>query len=201
MSRKYERAAADLMAMDADERQLDELRREDLLALVNISRELASETHLPRLLHRILELATDLTDSPDGSVILFDDQRECLYFADAIGASAEMLLRQFGATGAEVIPIVGSKAGQVFTSLVSEIVDAVPVDPNHYKGVDQATQRETESMVCVPLVSASRRIERARSLGAVQILNKRSGNYSLHDRVLLEAQHMLAGRSGFWGKC
>ena len=54
----------------------------------------------------ILELATDLTDSPDGSVILFDDQRECLYFADAIGASAEMLLRQFGATGGEGIPTV-----------------------------------------------------------------------------------------------
>jgi adenylate cyclase len=186
VSRQDERTAVDLTAMDAAERQLAELRREDLLALVDISRELASETHLPRLLHRILERATDLTDSRDGSIILFDDQRDCLYFADAIGASAEMLLRQFGGTGGEGIPTVGSKAGQVFTSMVSEIVDAVPDDPNHYKGIDQATRRETESMVCVPLVLASRRIERARSLGVVQILNKRSGNYSLHDRVLLE---------------
>jgi adenylate cyclase len=142
-----------------------ELRREDLLALVDISRELASETHLPRLLHRILEQATHLTDSSDGSVILFDEGRHCLYFADALGANAEMLLGRFGATGTEGIPIVGSKAGQVFTSLVSEIVDAVPIDPNHFKGVDQATRRATESMVCVPLVAVSRRTlnRRARS--------------------------------------
>ena len=162
MTREHERPASDLMALNAAKRQqMTELRREDLLALVDISRELASETHLPRLLHRILEQATHLTDSPDGSVILFDDRRDCLYFADAIGSNAEMLLQRFGATGAEGVPTVGSKAGQVFTSLVSEIVDAVPTDPNHFKGVDQATRRTTESMVCVPLVSVFSRVVRS----------------------------------------
>ena len=53
----------------------------------------------------------------------------------------------------------------------SEIVDAVPTDPNHFKGVDQATRRATESMVCVPLVCACRRTDQTRALGVGQILN------------------------------
>ena len=186
MDRDHEAAAAGAAAATARQDQMAELTREDLLALVNLAREIASETHLPRLLHRILEQATHLTDSPDGSVILFDDERECLYFADAIGSNAAMLLRRFGATSGEGIPVVGSKAGQVFTSLASEVVDAVPEDPNHFKGVDQATARATASMVCVPLVSVSPRTSTARALGVVQILNKRVGNYTVRDRVLLE---------------
>jgi adenylate cyclase len=162
------------------------LRREDLLALVDLSREIASEIHLPRLLHRILEQATQLTDSLDGSVILFDEDRECLYFADAIGANAATLLQRFGEKGTDGVPLVGSKAGQVFTSLVSEVVEAVSTDPNHFKGVDNATQRATESMVCVPLACVSPRTGQRRALGVVQILNKRTGNYSTRDRVLLE---------------
>src|SRR5882672_2140914 len=53
VTREHERPASDPIAVNADNRQMAELRREDLLALVDISRELASETHLPRLLHRI----------------------------------------------------------------------------------------------------------------------------------------------------
>ena len=186
MDGEHERLAAGATAGTPAVDAMAELTREDLLALVNLAREIASETHLPRLLHRILEQATHLTDSPDGSVILFDDERECLYFADAVGSNAPMLLRRFGPASSEGIPIVGSKAGQVFTSLASEIVDAVPDDPNHFKGVDQATARATESMVCVPLVSVSPRTTTARALGVIQILNKRAGNYTLRDRVLLE---------------
>ena len=62
----------------------------------------------------------------------------------------------------------------------------MPNDLNHFKGVDEATRRATASMVCVPLVAVSRRTHEPRALGVVQILNKRSGNYSLRDRLLLE---------------
>lgn len=164
----------------------DLLERDDLLALVDITRDLASEVHLPRLLHRILEESTRLTDSPDGSVLLHDEARSCLYFADAVGASAQLLLEKWGKMSDQNVPIVGSKAGQVFTSGVSAVIDAVPNDPNHFKGVDQDTKRQTSSMVCVPLIVTSRRSGEVRTLGVIQILNKNSGNYSQRDRVLLE---------------
>ena len=50
--------------------------------------------HLPRLLSRILAEATRLTDSPDGSVLLLDEKRSCLYFAHAVGDAASMLLAE-----------------------------------------------------------------------------------------------------------
>jgi transcriptional regulator with GAF, ATPase, and Fis domain len=159
---------------------------DDLMALVATSRELASEVHLPRLLHRILAEATRLTDSPDGSVLLLDDARQCLYFADAVGAAAPMLLSEWGRRGQRAVPLVGSKAGQVLTSTTSMIVDAVPDDPNHYKGVDRATRTQTESMVCVPLVAIRPSSGDTHALGVIQILNKRGGNYTTRDRVVLE---------------
>jgi adenylate cyclase len=127
-----------------------------------------------------------LTDSPDGSVILHDETRNCLYFADAVGASAQLLLNEWGKASGQSVPMVGSKAGQVFTSGVSTIVDAVIDDPNHFKGVDEDTKQQTSSMVCVPLIVTSRRSGEPRTLGVIQILNKRSGNYTERDIVLLE---------------
>lgn len=164
----------------------DLLRHEDLLALIDITRSLASEVHLTRLLHRILEEATKLTDSHDGSVILHDETRNRLYFADAVGDDAQMLLKKWGKTSSHGIPLVGSKAGQVFTSHMSQVVDAVANDPNHFKGVDNDTRRQTTSMVCVPLIVTSKRSGQVRALGVIQILNKKNGNYTKRDRVLLE---------------
>ena len=76
----------------------------DLHALVDAARDLSGEVHMPRLLHRILEAATRLTDSPDGSVLLLDETRSGLYFADAVGASAPMLLEQWGRGGTKQVP-------------------------------------------------------------------------------------------------
>jgi len=164
----------------------DLLKRDDLLALVDASGSLAREVHLPRLLRSVLEDATRLTDSPDGSVILHDEARSRLYFADAVGANAPMLLEKWGKESSQGVPLVGSKAGQAFTSHTSQVVDAVAGDPNHFEGVDKETRRQTASMVCVPLIVTSRRSGERRALGVIQILNKRQGNYTQRDRVLLE---------------
>ena len=162
------------------------LNTEDLLTLVGMGRELASEVHLPRLLHRILAEATRLTDSPEGSVLLLDEERNCLYFADAVGPAAPVLLTEWGRNGHRVVPLVGSKAGQVLTSMTSEIEEAVADDPNHYKGVDRATAGRTQSMVCVPLVAIRQPSGDPHAVGVIQILNKRGGSYTTRDRVVLE---------------
>ena len=164
----------------------------DLTALVSTFRDLAAEVHLPRLLSRILAEATRLTDSPDGSVLLLDEKRSCLYFAHAVGDAAPMLLAEWGRSGAKGVPLVGSKAGQVYTSMTSVTVDAIPEDPNHFEGVDRDTKRRTECMVCVPLVAAIQASGEARALGVIQILNKRGGNYTVRDRIVLERFGELA---------
>jgi class 3 adenylate cyclase len=167
-----------------------ELTAEDLLALVESARDLSSEIDLAELLEHLLERAGALTGSEAGSVILFDPDRPykneqdelkhgALYFAAATGKVRDFLLTTYGETGPESVP-PKSKAGQVHEIGRSMIIDAVAADPEHFKGVDQATKHTTESMVCVPLRVGTDR------LGVVQLLNKHTGNYTERDRVLLE---------------
>jgi class 3 adenylate cyclase len=157
-----------------------QLSPDDLHALVDMGRELGAELDLRALLSRILARACELTDSPDGSVILHDADRNDLYFAEATGRDAAMLLEQWGPNRARGIPIDGSKAGQVYTTGVSLLVQAMRDEGNHFKGVDKGTGHQTQSMVCVPLGTG------AGCLGVMQLLNKHEGDYTLRDVVLLE---------------
>jgi adenylate cyclase len=162
------------------EAKVSPLTNNDLAALVETGRELGAELRLTSLLQRILEKATLLTDSRDSSVILFDEKRKHLYFAHATGANADTLLEKWGGSSDRGIPLTGSKAGEVFTSGRSIIINDISTDPSHYPGVDRETGKPTLSMVCVPMTFAAKRI------GVMQILNKQKGYYSDRDLVLLE---------------
>ena len=159
---------------------LTTLPREDLAVLVESGRELAAQVSLDVLLKNILKRASELTDSPDTSVILVNERGDGLYFAGATGAKSKMLLDTWGEFSAQQVPIEGSVAGTVFKTGRSVVVGAAKQDPRHFKGVDHATRKVTESMVCVPL-----RIDGA-PIGVMQLLNKRTGPYSDRDKLLLE---------------
>lgn len=153
------------------------LTQEDLRSLALSSRELTKELALDTLLQRILETASRLTDSPETSVILRNDRQPTLYFAAATGEEAEWVLSAFGVFSDKQVPIEGSKAGAVYLSGDSLVENAVK---NHFSEVDNETQSITKSMICVPLHVGSDR------LGVMQVLNKRSGDYTVRDRVILE---------------
>lgn len=155
------------------------LGKDELATLVECGRELAAEVSLKTLLSTILDKASALTDSPDASVILFSEKRRTLYFAHAVGRDAAFLLSQWGESGDQGIPL-RSKAGEVFRTGRSLVEHALADDAGHFKGIDNDTRRPTASMICVPLTVAGSPI------GVVQILNKRSGDYTERDRVLLE---------------
>ena len=156
------------------------LTKNDLGTLVQVAGELTSQIDLHDLLQLILIKSGELSDSPDGAVLLYNAERNSLYFAGAIGENAAMLLERFGEFAENQIPIEGSKAGTVYSSGESIITDYVPEDPDHFKGVDKETAQPTQSMICVPLIASGQR------LGVVQLLNKRSGAYDERDRILLE---------------
>jgi len=148
--------------------------------LVDVSRALASEVSLPVLLDKILDRANAATDSVASSIILFEKERKILYFAHATGPSAHQLLREWGKTSAQGIPVENSIAGRVFTTGEAVRTDAVSRSPTHFKGVDEDTTMHTEAMLCVPLTAGPERI------GVVQLLNKRVGSYTDRELVLLE---------------
>lgn len=155
-----------------------QLNREELLALVASAKELSSEIDLDDLLKKILGQCGELTNSPSASIFL-DDPGRGLFAAEASGPKAADLLDKFGEQGAQRVPYVGSKAGEVFTS--RESVTAADISSSaHYKAVDRQLHHHTESMVCVPLVVGDD------CIGAMQILNKASGHYTASDVLLLE---------------
>ena len=171
------------------------LSYEDLLALVQTGRELASRIDLEALLQDILCRASNLTNSQGASVILEDERSKGLYFAAALGGTASAALATYGRLSPERVPM-HSKAGQVFLSGASLTEQSLTQDQDHFKGVDRETGEKTENMVCVPLsVNEADIIKR---LGVLQIINKQSGPYTDRDRILLEhfaAQAAIAIRN------
>lgn len=156
------------------------LTRKELVALVECGRELATQIDLGLLLRGILRRANQLMDSSDSSVILHNDRSNTLYFAAAMGKDAAHLVKEWGESSTRQIPLKGSKAGEVFKTGKSIVVNRLHGERNHFKLIDEDTRRTTESMICVPLVCAGER------LGVMQICNRRKGRYEAADCVLLE---------------
>lgn len=156
------------------------LSHEDLLELLESSRDLSERLELQDLLKRILERACKLMDSPDGSVMLHNPKRHTLYFAAVAGNNADILMRDLGELSEGQIPISGSIAGQVFSTGKSALINVLDEDSNHFKGVDAKTHKPTHSLVCTPLRTSDG------ILGVAQVLNKRTGLYSERDLMLLE---------------
>jgi len=161
------------------------LSRDELVSLVTTGQALAGTIDDQALLTTILETAGKLTDSPDGSILLYDPRRNSLYFAEAMGSKAASLLEQFGEQATQQIPL-DSKAGRVFQTRETEVNLALDHDPGHFKGVDDVTLKKTESMITVPLVAAALDAPEQECIGVMQVLNKRTGNYDERDRALLE---------------
>ena len=151
------------------------LTPEDLLILVQIASELTAQINLKTMLQHILDKACSLTNSPDCSVILHNENRNTLYFAAVEGDNSEALLEKWGEFSEQQIPIHGSKAGKVFVSGKSEVYHELENDLTHYKEVDRDLKSSTQRMVCVPLIVSGH------TIGVMQVLNKRENNYDKRD--------------------
>ncbi len=147
------------------------LREPDLLALLDTAAQLNTVETLDEVLTNILELAGALSRSAAGSVILYDEERNDLFFAAATGPASETLhgIR---------IPVNKGKAGQVFSSGVAIVENHLE---GHYGAVDEKTDFTSKSMICVPLQ------HKDRTYGVMQILNKADGRegYDRRDLELL----------------
>ncbi len=164
------------------------LSKKDLEVLVESGNELAAKINLNALLQHIVDRACKMTESPDGSIILYNEQRQTLYFAMATGEDADVVLTRWGEFSEQQVPVEGSKAGAVFKSGEALVEDHLS---DHFEEVDKQrkSKKRTTSMICVPLTAYDIRLEERR-LGVMQILNKQSKGgaplkYSTRDLQLL----------------
>ncbi|MBA2244457.1 MAG: GAF domain-containing protein [Gemmatimonadetes bacterium] len=154
---------------------LDSLGEEHLRRLLHLSQEFNSTIDLDTLLPQVLDLVLETLNAEAGSLWLLE--RETLRCHLARGPTAEQI------RGLE-LPLGAGIVGDAVARRTSLLVTEVPEDPRFLHQVDEMTGFQTRSIIAVPLVA------RGQTLGAIQVLNERTGEdgiFTEEDRLFLEA--------------
>lgn len=141
--------------------------------LIELSRNLASTLDLNQLLERILQSAADLCEAQEASILLYDNLKGELHFEAATNMD-NALMRGFS------VPM-SSIAGWIVTNRKGVIINDAQNDSRLYSQVGAAINLSTRSLLGVPLQTQDKVI------GAVEVINKLSGQFTDEDMVLLEA--------------
>lgn len=142
--------------------------------LVEVSHSLASTLDLSALLNQIMEVAIDLVDAEEASILLYDQHAHRLYFETASNVESSPLLQKL------FVP-EESIAGWVALNRTPQIVNNVRQDDRHFENVEKQVNFVTRSLVALPLVAKQKLI------GVLEVLNKKSGAFTLEDQEILLA--------------
>lgn len=156
-----------------------ENRVTDLDAIYELEQAVSATTAQADLLERILEVAMQRLGARAGSVLLLEEEGGNLFFRTAMGEKSEALTA------------MRLDAGQGIAGHVAESGEVVRVrtaeDSAHY---DRTVARKlgfaTGAVLCVPIRAGSR------TLGALELLNKRGGFSEADERLAV----VLAGQAG-----
>jgi diguanylate cyclase (GGDEF)-like protein len=125
-----------------------------------------------KVIELVVEKIRQLIPSEAWSLLMVDEEKQELVFEAALGAK--------GREVAAIRPKLGEGvAGWVAETGKPAIVNDVQRDPRFAPHVDAKTSFATRSILCAPLVS------RGRTIGVLEILNKRGGAFSKTDLELV----------------
>lgn len=143
-------------------------------ALLLIARRMSDSLLVEVLLPRLVVLISDFLDAERCSVFLHDPDTDELYTKTAVGVAAEIRF-----------PARLGIAGAVFASGEPLLIPDAYAHPSFNAEVDGRTGFRTRDMLCAPL----RHIHAAgaRTVGVIQVLNRRKGQFNVEDLKLLEA--------------
>jgi signal transduction histidine kinase len=142
--------------------------------LVEVSHSLASTLDLDALLVRIMEVAVELVEAEEASILLYDQHSHRLYFETATNAGSSPLLQKL------FVP-EESIAGWVALNRTPQIVNDVDQDKRHFESIEKQVNFVTRSLVALPLVT------RQKLIGVLEVLNKKSGGFTGEDQEVLLA--------------
>jgi diguanylate cyclase (GGDEF)-like protein len=123
-----------------------------------VAKALTSSLDLDSILQTIMEKMAEYFRPDNWSLLMVDEEKDELYFAIAIGNAAETLKN------------VRLKVGEGIAGWVAKhgerlVVPDVMSDPRFAKRIDEMTQWETRSIICIPVRS------KHRVLGVIQLVN------------------------------
>lgn len=131
-----------------------------LKRLLEISTMLGSTLDLQELLALVIELAAEITETEEASLLLLDDKTGDLQF---VATSNDPRLHGV------VVPLSNSIAGWSLRHSKPLILQDVTADERHYPVIGELTEVMTTSMLVVPL------IYKGRVIGVLEAINKRGG--------------------------
>jgi len=145
--------------MDPKE-EIAELKRqvERLSLFHEVGKALASTLDLQKILQTIMEKISDLLQPDNWSLLMLDEATQELYFEIAIGS------------GADKLKDVRLKLGEGIAGWVAQqgepvLIEDVRNDPRFTPKIDELTQTDTQSVVCVPVKG------REKILGVIELVN------------------------------
>jgi signal transduction histidine kinase len=161
-------------ANEADLRAALAQRDRQLQSIHRITAALCTITKVSELVEEALRVSLDCVGAHDGSVILYDPEKEKLVFTYVIGAKAGDLM------GMELAPDQGL-AGAVFQSGEVRVSEDVSKEAEHASDFEEKLEYRTRNMVTVPLRSGD-----GRTIGVMQVLNKDTGTFTGDDVEVLD---------------
>ena len=149
-------------------------KADEMVFLNDVARSLSATLNLETVLTKIMEQVDDMLDVEAGSLLLTDVDSGDLVFQIALGDK-----------GREVkpfrVPQGQGIAGRVALTGEPLVIADAGHDERHFKALDEKTQFRTRNMLCVPLIL------RNQSIGVLQVLNKKEGEFTQNDTDLLSS--------------
>ena len=155
-------------------RGITEAARLDLI--LDVTRQLMSETDLTKLLTLIATATTKVVDCDRATVFLIDRDKNEMWSKVALGASEIRFPVGVGIAGAVAV-----------TGKTINIPDAY-ADPRFNQSIDKATGYKTNNMLTFPMTGHDGRV-----IGVFQAINKRGGPFTDDDEETLSSLASSAG--------
>ena len=147
-----------------------EITRDKLRGVLDIVHLANAENDLDNILALVPQQACTLLEADRAALYLMDKAAGEIYSAVALGLSDKTirLKLQQGVTGM----VAGTGKSILITDAYA--------DPRFYRGVDELTGYHTQQILCVPIKN-----RRGEILGVLELLNKRTGDFTPEDEEVL----------------
>jgi len=154
------------------------IERKKVEAVRQLGKVLGATLDLDRLLVVLLEKVTELLDAERATIYLVTDD----------GTHLESKIAQGGAIAAIRLKTGEGIAGWVAQSGATVNIPDAYADPRFNQAVDRSSGFRTRSILCMPMPD-----HKGRTIGVVQVLNKRLGPFDVDDEALLATVAAHAG--------
>lgn len=153
------------------EEELDKVRADEQ-HLLDVTTALSQELDLERLLGKIIHTCANLLSAEQCTLFLHDEEENTLRVRATLDPSIADL----------AIPYSTGLAGAAYTSGQAINIPNAYADTRFHHQIDAQTGFHTESVLCMPI-----RNKVGRTLGVIQVLNKRDGYFTKQDERRLAA--------------